>query len=129
MDKELLMRNEQAQVTLSLNLRQEGAHKGVNYNNGEAFLVKNGNPGYESVLLGQSQPERSVAAHELGHNLGLQHTFSSNNDAPSFLINHRDRQLIPQNTTKNIMDYSMTTDRTDFQRYFFKYQIEFLKNK
>ena len=81
--------------------------------------------GRVSVLLGTMH--RSDVAHELGHNLGLQHTWQSGN-YPSFVLSHTDRpQLIPQYTSKNIMDYRKSTDGNDFLRYFFKYQIEHLK--
>jgi hypothetical protein len=36
------------------------------------------------------------------------------------------RVLIPQTTTRNIMDYRQIGDSDDYGRYFFKYQIEHL---
>ncbi|MDR0604846.1 MAG: hypothetical protein LBG80_11135, partial [Bacteroidales bacterium] len=56
-----------------------------------------------------------TATHELGHNLGLQHTFEN--------VGNR---ILPKGSTKNIMDYS---GNPDLRRYFFLYQINHLKIK
>jgi hypothetical protein len=67
-----------------------------------------------------------VAAHEIGHNLGLLHTFEQNYDDEAGVCRVENR-IIPKHTTKNIMDY--IGFGSDMRRYFLKYQIDYLKNK
>ena len=55
-----------------------------------------------------------TAAHEVGHNFGLLHTFV-------------DRQ-IPQATTRNIMDYRRRGE-ADRRRLFFWYQIRHIMTR
>ena len=79
-----------------------------------------------SVLFGHTDSD--VATHELGHNLGLQHIWENdaNVNAYSYTLNHRNRFLIPQYTTRNPMDYIRTGTPKTHRRYFYKYQIEHL---
>lgn len=100
-------------------------NKGINTNNGQANTPYDNSMEKVSVVLGAMHP--NVAAHELGHNLGLQHTFESrpNIHTYPYILSHKNRILINRGTTKNIMDYGLTNE--NIRRYFFKYQIEHLK--
>jgi predicted Zn-dependent protease len=64
-----------------------------------------------------------TASHELGHNLGLQHTFDNNNDNTIGVCKVSNRTL-DKYTTKNIMDYPQGQDN---RFLFFLYQINYLK--
>jgi predicted Zn-dependent protease len=77
-----------------------------------AMLFSQESCGNCSIIFNNSS---ITATHELGHNLGLQHTFE----------NVGSRKL-PERSTKNIMDYSGSPD---MRRYFFLYQIKHLKTK
>jgi hypothetical protein len=79
--------------------------------------------GHYSVLFKQSG---ATPSHELGHNLGLQHTFENDRDIEKNVCKIGNRKL-GKLTTKNIMDYIYAGE--EHRRYFFKYQIDHLKNK
>jgi hypothetical protein len=79
-------------------------------------------PGKLSIVYNNSP---ITATHEMGHNLGLQHTFENDKDSNSGVC-RVDKRILPQGYTKNIMDY---TGKPDLRRYFFLYQIDQLKNK
>ncbi|GHT29139.1 hypothetical protein FACS189432_08030 [Bacteroidia bacterium] len=67
----------------------------------------------------------------MGHNLGLQHTFKLDTDEDVENENgvcKRGNRILPQHSTKNIMDYTYDNE-PDNRRFFFKYQIDHLKNK
>jgi hypothetical protein len=77
-----------------------------------------------SVLF---KPEAASPAHEMGHNLGLQHTFKDKDtddtrNGACKLLN----RSINKHNTYNIMDYSYGDDN---RHSFFKYQIDHLKTK
>jgi hypothetical protein len=95
--------------------------RGINTNNGQAITPYNNDIKKILVVLGATHPD--VAAHELGHNLGLQHTFENkpNIHIYPYILSHKNRVLINMGTTKNIMDYIRTSE--NIRRYFFKYQI------
>jgi hypothetical protein len=80
-------------------------------------------PGHYSVLF---NPSGATPSHELGHNLGLQHTFENDRDNEENVCKVGDRKL-EKLTTKNIMDYDYAGE--DNRHLFFKYQIDYLKVK
>jgi hypothetical protein len=81
-----------------------------------------------SILLGNTNED--VASHELGHNLGLLHTFEKETErlAGYLILKHENRILPPEFSTRNIMDYIYQGTSSSHRRYFFKYQIDYLKN-
>jgi hypothetical protein len=70
-------------------------------------------------------PDGATPSHEIGHNLGLQHTFEKTNDNLDGACRVGKRQL-SESSTNNIMDYVGTRDN---RCIFFLYQINHLKNK
>jgi hypothetical protein len=92
--------------------------QGKNMENGKGRL-----PGHYSVLF---QPSGATPSHELGHNLGLQHTFENNGDTEENVCKVKGR-VMERMKTKNIMDYIYAGE--EHRRYFFKYQIDHLKGK
>jgi hypothetical protein len=103
--------------------------KGINSNSGEANFPLNSESNVNiSILLGNTNED--VASHELGHNLGLLHTFEKETEAQSnhLILKHENRILPPEFSTRNIMDYINQGTPPSHRRYFFKYQIDYLKN-
>ena len=102
----------------------------ANKNNGEGTLPRNNMPNISLVFV----TDKDVVAHEIGHNLGLDHTFNTNitpedGAAGNYrqILYNNTRVLIPQNTTHNIMDYIIKGQYPGHRRFFYKYQIIFLK--
>jgi hypothetical protein len=81
------------------------------------------------VLFGNTDYDN--AAHELGHVLGFKHTFEPymDNEEINYInvLTHRNRKVIDQYSTRNIMDYIYQGESVTQRRYFFKYQIEHIK--
>jgi hypothetical protein len=98
--------------------------QGINTNNGQANIPYSNGIKKVSMVLGATRPD--IVAHEVGHNLGLLHTFEDKPDSYThpYILNHKSRVLINRGTTKNIMDYNRVNE--NIRRYFFKYQIEHL---
>jgi hypothetical protein len=92
--------------------------QGNNVENGKGRLL-----GHYSVLF---KPSGATPLHELGHNLGLQHTFENKDDGKDNICKVGSR-ILGVRTTKNIMDYDYAGE--EHRRYFFKYQIDHLKTK
>jgi hypothetical protein len=109
--------------------------KGVNTTDGEGNMPHNAfanNPQNLTktlILLGNTDYDN--AAHELGHVLGLKHTFEpyKTNEEINYInvLTHKNRTIINQYSTRNIMDYKMKGESVTQLRYFLKYQIEHLK--
>jgi hypothetical protein len=109
--------------------------EGVNKNQGEGNMPHRAHDGYPQnltktlVLLGNTDYDN--AAHELGHILGLKHTFEPyiNNEEFNYInvLTHKNRTTIEPYSTRNIMDYIIEGEPVTQRRYFFKYQIEHLK--
>jgi hypothetical protein len=88
--------------------------------------TNNGSGGYPPARIAMLfQPLEATPVHELGHNLGLQHTFENQDDQKATICKVGNRKL-PTGSTKNIMDYTGIPDK---RRYFFLYQINHLKTK
>jgi hypothetical protein len=101
------------------------------------FICSQGNKNIEAGIGGLVanysvlfNPNTVTPAHELGHNLGLQHTFPPegnevNKDGDPGVCRVSNK-YIEKSKTKNIMDYS---GAPDLRKLFFKYQIEHLKDR
>jgi hypothetical protein len=95
--------------------------KGINSNSGEANFPVNSESNVNiSILLGNKNED--VASHELGHNLGLLHTFEREPErlANYLILKHENRILPPEFSTRNIMDYIYQGTSPSHRRYFFK---------
>ncbi|GHT29629.1 hypothetical protein AGMMS49574_06920 [Bacteroidia bacterium] len=72
--------------------------------------------------------DQDVAAHELGHNLELLHIYESNSTGNPLILNQIKRVLPEPNSTRNIMDYRSEELPNTHRYFFYKFQIDHLKN-
>jgi hypothetical protein len=90
---------------------------------------KNTEAGIGRLLFNYSilfNPSGATPSHELGHNLGLQHIFDNKDDNEANICKVGNR-ILNKLATENIMDYIYAGE--EHRHYFFKYQIDYLKNK